>query len=203
MNKIYLFIGAVIIFLIIALTRAHKEIRTYQDLYNRELQNVEAYSAKYSNLENTNRQFQYTIDELRASKDSINIKLLKAVDQLKIKDKNIKELQYQEASITATDTVIFKDTIFVEKKVPIDTVIQDEWYKLNLSLKYPSTIAVTPSFRSEKYVIINTRKEYNGKPSKCFFIRWFQKKHTVVSVDIIENSPYIENKEQRYINIVK
>ena len=174
----------------------------YKGLYEQELNNVHAYESANSALNNQILEFKYTMDGLRSSKDSLNQKILAMVDKMKIKDKNIKYLQYQSSVIGKTDTVVIKDTIF-KPIAPIDTVIGDSWYNVNLGLRYPSTIIVTPKFKSEKTVVIHTRKEYNKPPSKIFFIRWFQKKHQVVEVKVIENNPYIENKESRFIEVTK
>ena len=101
-----------------------------------------------------------------------------------------------------TDTIQMPDTIFVPE-AHVDTLIGDKWYNLRLRLDYPSTIVASPTFNSEQYVVINSKKEYNKKPSKIFFIRWFQKKHTVVEVNVEEKSPYITNKENKFIKILK
>jgi hypothetical protein len=53
------------------------------------------------------------------------------------------------------------------------------------------------------YVVINNKKEYNKKPSKIFFIRWFQKKHLVTEVNVEERNPYIKSKENKFIKINK
>lgn len=197
---ISLAIGLVILFT--ALFKTYSDLQKYKELYNRELLNVEAYDRLHSNMEEEIREFKMTIDELRTSKDSINQKLLKTVDSLKIKGKNVQYLQYNTSIIQKTDTIVMQDTIF-KQPVDIDTVVGDSWYKMKLGLKYPSTIVTEPSFKSEKQVIISTKKEYDKKPSKIFFIRWFQKKHLVTQVDVIESNPYIDNKENRFIKIVK
>lgn len=197
---ISLAIGLVILFT--ALFKTYSDLQKYKELYNRELINVEAYDRLHSNMEEEIREFKMTIDELRTSKDSINQRLLKTVDSLKIKGKNVQYLQYNTSIIQKTDTIVMQDTIF-KQPVDIDTVVGDSWYKMKLGLKYPSTIVTEPSFKSEKQVIISTKKEYDKKPSKIFFIRWFQKKHLVTQVDVIESNPYIDNKENRFIKIVK
>lgn len=197
---ISLAIGLVILFT--ALFKTYSDLQKYKELYNRELLNVEAYDRLHSNMEEEIREFKMTIDELRTSKDSINQRLLKTVDSLKIKGKNVQYLQYNTSIIQKTDTIVMQDTIF-KQPVDIDTVVGDSWYKMKLGLKYPSTIVTEPSFKSEKQVIISTKKEYDKKPSKIFFIRWFQKKHLVTQVDVIESNPYIDNKENRFIKIVK
>lgn len=178
------------------------ELNKYKTLYNKELQNVEAYQAANSGLEGNIRQYQMTMDDLRASRDSLDRKLVEVVESLKIKDKKIEYLQYQAKTIHKTDTIQMSDTIFVPK-AHVDTLIGDKWYNLRLKLDYPSTIVASPTFNSEQYVVINTKKEYNKRPSKWFFIRWFQKKHWVTEVNVIERNPYIDAKQQKYIKVVK
>ena len=143
-----------------------------------------------------------TIGDLRTSKDSIDNKLTRIIDELRIKDKKIEYLQYQTKTVYKTDTLQLKDTLFVPT-AHIDTTLKDKWYTLNLKLDYPSTVVVTPTFNSEQYVVISNKKEYNKTPSKIFFIRWFQKKHNVVTVNIEEKSPYIINKESKFIKVLK
>jgi hypothetical protein len=94
-----------------------------------------------------------------------------------------------------------KDTIFVEN-FKMDTTLVDKWYKLDMSMSYPSTISVAPTFNSERYIIVNTRKEIIGKPSKIFFIRWFQKKHRILEVNVEEKNPYIKVKQQKFIKVL-
>lgn len=199
---IYLSLAVGLIILFGTLFKACSDLQKYKDLYARELTNIEAYDRLNTETQREIREFKFTIDELRASRDSINNKLLKTVDSLKIKDKNVQYLQYNTSIIQKTDTIVLQDTIF-RKPVDIDTIIGDSWYTMKLGLKYPSTIITEPSFKSEKQVVISKKKEYNKKPSKIFFIRWFQKKHDVVTVDIVESNPYIENGENRFIKVVK
>lgn len=202
--KKYIYVALIIAFsaLLINGYRIYNDAQKYKALYNKERQNVEAYENLNSSLNEEIKEFQLTINDLKSSKDSINQKLVNQIKKNKIKDKTIQSLQYTKSLINKTDTIVLSDTIFKEP-VAIDTVIGDEWYNIKLGLKYPSTIVTEPTFKSEKYVIIYTKKEYDKKPSKIFFIRWFQKKHTTVVVDMEERNPYIENKENRFIKIVK
>lgn len=202
--KKYIYFAIVIIVssLLVGSYKIYADAQKYKSLYNKERQNVEAYENLNSSLKQDIREFQLTIDDLRCSKDSINQKLISQIEKAKIKDKTIQSLQYSTSVANKVDTIVLSDTIFKEP-VAIDTILGDEWYNIKLGLKYPSTIITEPTFKSEKYVIIYTKKEYNKKPSKFFFIRWFQKKHTSVVVDIEEKNPYIINKESRFVKIVK
>lgn len=199
---LYLALISIVLFIGVFITYQRAELAKYKELYSKELQNVEAYRASNSGLEKDIREYTMSIDDLRASKDSLDRKLANTIDQLKIKDKNIEYLQYQVKTIQKTDTIALVDTIFVPE-TNLDTLLKDKWYSLRLQLNYPSTIVASPSFTSEQHVVINTKKEYNKTPSKIFFIRWFQKKHTVVEVNVEEKSPYITNKENKFIKILK
>lgn len=172
----------------------------YKNLYEKELQNVNAYQISNSGLEGEIRQYRLTIDELYDSKDSIDRKLVATMQELDITKSKIKNLQYQLKVATRTDTITLHDTIF-ERQVDIDTTLGDQWYNLRLQLQYPSTVITTPSFNSEQYVYIYNRKEYVGGKSKWFFINWFKKKYTVTDVKIEEENPYIKTLNQKFIEI--
>lgn len=203
---IYFTLAVVLLVLVIYLNKQCSELEKFKGLYDKELTNVRAYENENAGLKGEIRQYRRSMDDMRMSADSINKKLIDQIDKLKIKDKEVQYLQYNTEVIHKTDTIKIKgDTIFQEKLIehPIDTVIGDQWYNLDLKLKYPSTIVASPTFNSEKYVIVHSKKEYVKPPSKIFFIRWFQKKHRVTTVDVIEKNPYIESKENRFIEITK
>ena len=148
------------------------------------------------------RSLQLTVDQLDYFNDSILNKLKNTQYKLKIKDKNLKELQYLKTITAKTDTIILTDTIFVEGSC-VDTVIGDEWVKTNLEMCYPNQIVLTPEVRSEKVIIAHLKKETVNPPKKCWLARLFQKKHKVVVVEIEEKNPYMTTKEYRHVEIVK
>lgn len=148
------------------------------------------------------RSLKLTVEQLEYFNDSILIKLNNARKELKIKNESIQELQYLKTLVSKKDTVILKDTIFVEA-VNVDTTIQDKWHETNLKLKYPNEIVVTPQFISEKAIITSIKKETVNPPKKCKFARWFQKKHKVLVVDIQEKNPYVTTQEYKHIEIIK
>lgn len=200
--KRYLIIAVLFGFMVALSIWQSREINAWKEKYRREHNNVEAYQARNSGYENDIREYQMTMDELRASRDSIDRKLAGMVDELKLKDKRIQYLQYQARTIEKADTVVFRDTIF-KTDLRLDTLLFDEWYSLTLKLRYPSSIVAYPSFRSEQYVFVNRKREYNRKPSRIFFIRWFQKKHDVIEVVVREKNEYITNNEQRFIKVIE
>jgi len=202
--KIYILLGtiAVFIILVISLIISSNRANSYKKLYQKELQNVEAYRLDNSGLKETARQYKMTIDDLTYSNDSLDKKIVKVMKELKIKNNKVEELQYQLTKAVRTDTITLTDTIF-KTDVNIDTTFGDKWYNMHLQLKYPSTIITNPTFNSEQFIYVYTTKVYNSTPSKCFFIRWFQKKHLVTEVRVEEKNPYIKTLQQKYIKIVK
>ena len=164
--------------------------------------NNKAYQLELDTVKGKSYQYQLTIDQLEYFNDSITNKLKEAQKQLGIKPKEVIQYQYINTITTKTDTITFTDTIF-KTDVAIDTVVGDEWYNVELGLKYPDSIVVEPTFNNETIVLISAQKETVNPPKKCWLLRLFQKKHTVVKVDVIENNPYSTIKEQRFIEIIK
>lgn len=165
--------------------------------------NEKAFALENSGLKNENRAFKFTIEQLEYFNDSLTNKMNEVRKELKIKDADLKQMQYLLSEAQKKDTIVFEDTIFKEPSVKIDTLLGDKWYQMKLGLRYPSTIITEPKFVSEKYIIVNYRKETIDPPKKCFIARWFQKKHKIVEVEVVEKNPYIENKQQRFVEIIK
>ena len=165
--------------------------------------NEKAFIIENSGLKDQNRAFQFTAGQLEYFNDSLITKMNEVRKELRVKDRDLKQIQYLLSEAQKKDTIIFRDTIFRDSLVRVDTLLGDRWYQLKLELRYPSTIITEPKFVSEKYIIVDYRKETVDPPKKCFIARWFQKKHKVVEVNVVEKNPYIENKQQRFIEIVE
>lgn len=167
------------------------------------ISNEKAFIAENSSLKNENRVFKFTVEQLNYYNGSILQKMNDVRKELKIKDDNLKQMQYLLSEATKKDTIVFRDTLFREPALNIDTLVGDKWYQMRLGLKYPSTITTDPKFVSEKYIMVDYKKETINPPKKCWLLRLFQKKHKVVEVNVVEKNPYIENKQQRFIEIVE
>lgn len=165
--------------------------------------NVKAYDERLSSVSNSNVAFRLTIDQLKHYQDSVLVELNNVRKELGIKDKKLKALQQISSSFARTDTVVLKDTIFKNPSLSIDTVIGDEWYKAYLGLRYPSKVVISPEFKSEKYVIVSSKKETVNHPKKFFLLRWFQKKHVVLNIDVVEKNPYVRSENSNYVEIIK
>ena len=164
--------------------------------------NQKAFIAENSSLKNESRAFKFTIEQLNYYNDSILQKMNDVKKELKIKDKNLKQMQYLLSVSTKKDTVLFTDTIFRDKSLILDTIIGDKWYNIRLGLKYPNLIYTEPTFTSEKYIIVNKKKETVNPPKKFFLLRWFQRKHWVMEVHIKEKNPYIKEIDNKFVEII-
>lgn len=205
MFKHYFIIGSIIVVSIITmiingLYRTNEKLKEQLSVT---MSNQKAFMTENSSLKDENKVFKFTIEQLNYYNDSILNKLNKVTKDLGIKNKSITQLQYLLSKAEKNDTIIFKDTIFKESVVSLDTTLGDKWYNINLKLYYPSTIITSPSFISEKYVVFSSKKETINPPKKWWILRLFQKKHTIVEVNVIENNPYIKNKQQRFIEVIK
>lgn len=200
MNR-YLIILIVVLLAIIG--GMWKQVRYSNDKWERAEANVKAYSALNAKADEKNIALQLTVEQLGYFKDSVLQELDKTRRQLKIKNKNLKAVQSVSSVFTKADTVTLRDTIFKEPTLSVDTVMGDKWYNVNIGLKYPSTITVKPYFKSEKHIIISAKRETVNPPKKFFLFRWFQKKMTVIHVDVVEKNPYVDAESSRYVEIVK
>ena len=164
--------------------------------------NIKAAESENDRLIGKNMQYCYTIEQLNFSKDSLNQMLNSLRKQLSIKDKDLKELQYIASVNQKKDTLFIRDTIFRDAEFVLDTLIADEWAKLNLHLGYPNEVIADYSFNNETVILSSSRKETVNPPKKCWLFRIFQKKHIITEVDVIQNNPYCENETHRHIKIV-
>lgn len=200
MNK-YLIISIIILVGIISfLGYTNKKL---SNQYAIAYENIKAYDAELSGLRGDTKVYKLTIEQLNYFNDSI-IKKMKVVQkELGIKDKRLQQLQYEVSHAQRADTIILKDTLFRDSQLKLDTIVGDKWFRTNLHLEFPSTIALEPEIELERYTFINGKRETVNPPKKFFLFRWFQKKMTVVEVNVREMNPYVKNKTQRFIQIIE
>ena len=205
MVKRYIRIGIVILVSLLAVSTyiLYNRNQDLKDEISVSMSNQKAFIAENSSLKEENRVFKFTVEQLNYYNDSILQKMNNIRKELKIKDKNLKQLQYLLSVSTKKDTVLFTDTIFRDKSLALDTIIGDKWYNIRLGLKYPNLIYTEPTFTSEKYIIVNKKKETVNPPKKFFLFRWFQRKHWVMEVNIKEKNPYIKEVNNKFVEIIE
>ena len=205
MVKKYIRIGVIVLTSLLAVSTyiLYNRNQDLKDEISVSMSNQKAFIAENSSLKEENRVFKFTVEQLNYYNDSILQKMNDVRKELRIKDDNLKQMQYLLSVSTKKDTVLFTDTIFRDKSLALDTIIGDKWYNIRLGLKYPFYIYTEPTFTSEKYIIVNKKKETVNPPKKFFLFRWFQRKHWVMEVHIKEKNPYIKETNNKFVEIIE
>ena len=203
MKKIVFWLVIAVIGLLFTIGVMWQQVKYANEKWEVTTANIKAYDAQLAAEGEKNIALQLTVDQLGYFKDSVLQELDNTRKQLKIKDKNLKALQAVKSGFTKRDTITLRDTLFKEPTLAIDTLIGDKWYNVRLGLKYPSMIAVQPYFKSEKHIVVSSKKETVNPPKKFFLFRWFQRKHYVVKVNVKEKNPYVEDESSEYVEIIK
>ena len=164
--------------------------------------NNKAYEAERDSLKDNVIQFQFTIEQLNHSNDSLLNRLNEVRKKLKIKDKEINELQYFASLSQKSDSIFVHDTIF-QKGVVLDTLIGDDWSSLAIHAEYPGILNVDYSFKNSTVVLMHNSRVTVEPPKKCWLLRLFQKKQTIVEIDVVQENPYCINQEQKFLKIIK
>ena len=198
----FVILTVAVVTLSVAVKIKNNSIKQLKDDNFTKEQTIEGYQKIIDGKAAENNILSFTIDEIKYSKDSAIIRSYELAKELNIKDKQIKKLQYQVNNVSKKDTITLKDTLFVPN-VDIDTTLSDSYYKLNLKLKYPGSIIVNPSFKMEQNVVTYQKKEFIGPRKKFFLARWLQKKQNKLEVVVTNKNPYVENKEYRFIEVLK
>lgn len=205
--KIKLIIAAIITALIIGLGITvgvqAKQNKKWKEKYEMVQQTNTSYFKDLQSAKNDIHQYELTLADLQIMNDSITNKMLDLQKKLKVKDKQVQNLQYMYSHFTKTDTIIFEDTIFIEPEICIDTIIGDTWVMNDLHLEWPGEIQLSTQVNSKKTVMVYLQKETVEPPKKCWIARLFQKKRKVAKVYIDEENPYIDNQQNLFIDIVK
>ena len=202
MNK---YLVLIIIGLAITILAMWQQVEYANEKWEVATAKMKAYDAQLAAEGEKNIALQLTIDQLDYFKDSVLQELDSTRKELKIKDKNLKALQAVSSSFSHRDTIRITqtDTLFREPSLAIDTLIGDEWYAVRLGLQYPSMIAVEPYFKSEKHIVVSSKKETVNPPKKFFLLRWLQRKHLVLHIDVVEKNPYVNEESSRYVEIIR
>lgn len=199
MNK-YLIISIIILVSIISfLGYTNKKL---SNQYAIAYENIKAYDAELSGLTNDTKVYKLTIEQLNYFNDSITKKMNEVRKELGIKDSKIKQMQYKLSHIEKSDSLTLPDTIFVNS-FKLDTIMGDEWANNHIIISYPNKIKVTPRFKLESFLFVDAKRETIKPPKKFFLFRWFQKKHNVLHITVVENNPYVINDRQKFIEIIK
>ena len=170
MNKIKLVIGCILTILFIGLgcvvMQQTKHIKELNNSLFVATNNNKAYEAERDSLKYNAIQFQFTVEQLNHSKDSLVNRLNEIRKQLKIKDKEINELQYFASTTQKSDSIIVHDTIF-QRGVVLDTLLGDDWSSLAIHAEYPNVLNADYSFKNSTVVLMHNSRVTVDPPKKC------------------------------------
>lgn len=202
--KKYIYLAIIILFCVLACTCMFQcsRISSLNNQLNTSTANEMALQDRLTSAQNDMVVYSNTIINLKHSKDSTVQELIKTKEKLKIKDKELLAMGSMNTTITVHDTCTLHDTIFRED-FRLDTTLADNWKTIQLGLRYPDTINIGCEVKSDKDVFVTVEKEFVDTPSKCFFIRWFQKKQNVIRVKIDEKNPFVTNTQNVFIRVLE
>lgn len=187
----------IISLLTVAIFILNNQLNKKDEELNRLYNNIAAYEQIASKTEQQNRVLQLTINELQNSKDSLIEQANKVQKKLKVKNKNLEQVQ-------VINTVI-KDTI--TKVITVDRNFSEE-----LKINPLTTIKVTRidsiltakiDITNQQILFIEEKKEYKNK-YKNGLIRFFHfdwKKIKTRKYQIINSNPIIKITDTRIIEI--
>ena len=162
---------------------------------NRETKEMLDNNVKY--YQRANKYLLLDIVDLKASKDSVDIRINELTKSLSIKPKTIEKVIYSK------DLLVLKDTIYFENFTDTSKIVkQNEFYKLELEVIPPSQINHSLEIYNELIIVeYITKERINEK--KTWLGKLFQKKYKVTNIEIKQTNPYIKNLEEKKIKIWK
>lgn len=170
--------------------------------YDIAIQNNKAYESQLDVIQDENKIFQFTIEQL----EILNDKSIKELDSMRkelgIKDKKLQQMGKVKEKIYIVDSIIVHDTIFDNPNFVLDTCLGDEWYQNCLHMAYPNELSSQIDINTDLNCFIHTKRETINPPKKTWLGRLFQRKHTVINVNVVENNPHSNVKEVKFIKIL-
>lgn len=203
MKKYLYIIAAVVVSVLVGLCIF--EIVTNNNLkeqYSIAVQNNKAYESQIDLLNQENKVFQFSIEQLEYINDSTIKQLDSLRKEIGIKDNKIKQMGKIKECVYIHDSIFVKDTIFAKPDFVMDTSLGDKWYTNKLHLEYPNLISSQIDINTDQSVFLHTTRETINPPKKTWLGRLFQRKHDVLNVTIIENNPYVNIKENKFVKII-
>lgn len=167
---------------------------------NRITNNIKAYEQLAFNKDQQNRVLQLTIDELNNSKDSLIQEIKTVQKKLKIKDKNLTnvnvintEIKDSVRTIIKHKVIDFKETLKIN---PLTTIIVS---------RQDSILKATLDIKNQQILFVEERKEYKNH-YKNGFVRFFHfdwKKIHTKKYQIVNTNEIIKITGTRIIEVPK
>ncbi len=178
----------------------HKAYVDKQAEYSVEVNNTKAQQAqtkiwedRYGQEHSRTIQFKESLDEFKTSKDSITMSLIQLA---KINKINIKNLQQASRTTFTVDTTILRHV----KAIQGDTTIDFSDKDITNIFTYKEGVASSRvALKDSASTFLTTHRETIDPPKKLFFLRWFQKKQTIIQAEVIHSNHLIKPTSQKFI----
>lgn len=170
------------------------------DKKNKEIDRVTNNYLYYEQLatqqKNDNRVLQLTLDEFKETKDSLIQEVHATVKKLKIKEKELKQVQIQEQKVVHDTTIVVRSTDFKVEIKPnnLTSIVIN---------KRDTLLTHSIDIRNTQSLFIHTKKEY-----KRNYKNWFQrllhfdfKKRTIYKYQIDNSNKLINVENTRIIDL--
>lgn len=199
MNYIRVLIIGLFVYLGLSNIWLRSKVNTLDEALGSAKNNIVAYQNMLSNKADENRVLQLTIEDFKQSNDSLIVELSKTKDQLKIKDKTLKEAI--KVSTVLTDTLI--------QEVPIDrdfsTVIQPNALTTFTIARKDTSLTCIPEIYNHQDIFITEEKVWRNAYKNFFqrLIHFDFKKDKVENYKIINSNDLIRVLDTRVIKITK
>ena len=194
---VYIILGVLLLFSILLLLR---NSNLQHQVYEQD-NTIKSLVLEKQESHNSILAYKLNIESLKYLNDSVINKLDSLRTQLNIKDKQLLQLQNIKNEIKTKDSIVFRDTIFRDTLIKLDTTLSNQWYTVKVNMLYPNTLKLEASYKSDISVVAYSNKEILGVPKKCFIGRIFQKKYKTIRVEVVDNNPYSEIKNSKFVII--
>lgn len=159
--------------------------------------NYEYYQSLTGKLKEQNRTLQLSIADLNNANDSLLQNALEVQKKLKIKDKNLQQIQVINTQMKDTVTqIITKDVNFKEelKLNPLTTIIIE---------RKDSILTAILDLRNSQILFVEEKKQYRNKYKNGFqrFLHFDWKKDRVRKYTIKNSNPLIKVTDSRVVEI--
>lgn len=160
--------------------------------------NYEYYQSLTGKLKEQNRTLQLSIADLNNANDSLLQNALEVQKELKIKDKNLQQIQVINTQMKDTVTqIITKDVNFKEelKLNPLTTIIIE---------RKDSILTAILDLRNSQILFVEEKKQYRNKYKNGFqrFLHFDWKKDRVRKYTIKNSNPLIKVTDSRVVEII-
>lgn len=190
------------VFIVMIFTAIFVWQRNQLQMKDRELARVTNNYEYYSNLankeSNKNRILQFTLNEFQQNNDSLINEIKITQKKLKIKDKDLNQVQ-------VITTEIKTDTAIVVKEVNFDKIIRPNNLTSIQIIKKDSILHVKLDIKNSQTLFIAHKKEYRNKYKNWFkrLLKFDFKRDVVYSYQISNSNDLINVTESRIIDISK